>query len=109
MMLRHQSRTRSMPMTRRRALFLLLLLTTTCAGALEPLPKPASLDSLAWLVGGWGSEREGTWTEEWWIAPRFGMMLGVNRSGREGKRASFEFIRITEEADGSVVYWGGPQ
>lgn len=82
-----------------------LLAALSCMAA----DSPGKLDGLAWMAGGWGSERDGTWTEEWWIAPRFGVMLGVNRSGRAGKAASFEFIRISEETDGSLIYWGGPQ
>ena len=92
-------------MIRRSFAVAVLLAALSCAAA----DSPAKLDGLAWLAGGWGSERDGTWTEEWWIAPRLGVMLGVNRSGRAGKPASFEFIRISEEAGGSLIYWGGPQ
>lgn len=65
------------------------------------------LEQIAWLAGGWGVEsKTGGMTEEHWIAPKGGLMLGVNRSVRRG-RASFEFLRIQQTADG-VVYYASP-
>lgn len=92
-----------------RLLVLLLLLSPTFASQAGAPVADARIASLAWLTGGWGSEQDGRWTEEWWTPPRFGQMLGVNQSGRDGKKPSHEFLRISLEADGSIVYWGGPE
>jgi hypothetical protein len=86
------------------------LLMAVLVGPAEPRARqqaPADLDGLAWLAGSWVAERDGRWTEEHWIAPRGGVMLGVNRSGGPTGAARFEFLR--PEADGTAVtYWAMP-
>ena len=44
--------------------------------------RAASVDDLAWMAGCWADAEEGQRTEECWLAPRGGMMLGVHRVGR---------------------------
>ena len=66
-----------------------------------------SLARLAWMVGGWGSERDGEWSEEHWIAARGGSMLGVHRDVRGARTTGFEFLRIEARADG-LVYLASP-
>lgn len=82
------------------ALALLLL----CAAA----PEPPPIERLGWLAGDWLYEPNGLWTEEQWSDPRGGLMLGVGRSGKADRAMGFEFMRITTEADGSVIFWGSP-
>lgn len=68
--------------------------------------KPG-LQQLAWLAGGWRAEsKTGASSEEHWIAPKAGLMLGVNRSVRRG-RASFEFLRIQQTTEG-ITYYASP-
>jgi hypothetical protein len=66
------------------------------------------LSGLAWMSGTWVAQQGSTWTEEHWLAPRAGMMLGTSFSERNGKIREFEFMRIAAEADGSLVYWASP-
>ena len=75
------------------------------------LATPAAagpVDELGWLAGAWISEDGQRWTEELWMAPRGGVMLGTNRSGKDGKAGGFEFMRIAADADGTVSFWGSP-
>ncbi len=78
-------------------------------GAADPGARqaPATLDGLGWLAGTWVAERDGRWTEEHWIAPRGGVMLGVNRSGGPTGTARFEFLRLQAD-EGGVTYWAMP-
>ena len=77
----------------------------------RPDARPASDDGalapVAFLAGHWRSEEQGDVTEEAWLAPLGGMMLGVNRSVPGSGRASFEFLRIEARADG-VTYLASP-
>lgn len=75
-----------------------------CAAA----PEPASVDGLGWLAGDWVSEVNGRWTEELWSKPRGGLMLGVGRSGKADRAMGFEFMRITADGDGHLIFWGAP-
>ena len=68
--------------------------------------KP-TLDSLSWIAGHWGSERNGRLTEESWMAPKGGLMLGVNRSVTQTGKTSFEFLRIQVVRD-KIVYYASP-
>ena len=72
---------------------------------------PASagpVDDLGWLGGSWLAESADGWTEEQWMAPRGGVMLGTNRSGKGDKATWFEFMRIAEDANGVLSFWGLP-
>jgi hypothetical protein len=68
---------------------------------------PKKLDSIAWIAGHWRSTAGGETTEELWLPPRGGMMLGLNRGVRGEKKATFEYLRIEGDAKG-VVYLASP-
>ncbi|MEE8523220.1 MAG: DUF6265 family protein [Thermoanaerobaculia bacterium] len=68
----------------------------------------ASVDDLAWLAGCWAEVEDGQRTEECWLAPRGGMMLGLNRTARDDGRSAFEFLRIAADGDGVVTYFASP-
>ena len=87
-----------------RAAFALLFALGATARADEKKP---TIDDLAWLAGAWSSTVNGVETEEHWIAPKGGIMLGVNRTTRAKGKAAFEFLRIAERPDG-VVYLPQP-
>ena len=74
-----------------------------------PSTLQGPLASLHWLEGAWTDPSGGSRTaEEHWIVPRGGLMLGVNRSMRDGRAVAFEFLRIEARDDGSVVYVAQP-
>ncbi|MFT4626837.1 MAG: hypothetical protein ACI8PZ_005517 [Myxococcota bacterium] len=75
--------------------------------ALAALAIQASTAELAWLAGCWRSTEAGVTTEECWIPPEGGMLLGTNRTLRDGRAVGFEFLRISEE-DSHVIYWAAP-
>lgn len=66
------------------------------------------LDDLAWMAGTWMQRKGTTDTEEQWLAPKGGLMLGVGRTVRDGKAVEFEMLRI-EMKDGKPVYLAMPQ
>ncbi|HKQ59532.1 MAG TPA: DUF6265 family protein, partial [Candidatus Eisenbacteria bacterium] len=73
-----------------------------------PGPKAASrLDSLAWMAGSWVSDSAGTRSEEHWIAPSGGLMVGMNRLVIGGRARAFDFMRIREMGD-TIVYLAQP-
>ena len=76
--------------------------------AMLAVQMPAAVSDLGWMAGHWASEADGRWTEESWTAPRGGLMLGVNRSGRGEAARAFEFIRLQAGEDGVPVYWASP-
>lgn len=85
----------------------LLRRCTALLTLLSPLPLSAAPALPDWLVGRWCGEQAGRQTEEAWLAPAGGMMLGVARSiGKE--EASFEYLRIVE-VDGVPAYIAQPQ
>lgn len=69
---------------------------------------PLALDRLDWLSGTWVSEQDGRWSEELWTAPRGGLMLGLNRAGKDGAARGFDFMRIQAGSDGVLTYWASP-
>jgi uncharacterized protein YbjT (DUF2867 family) len=73
---------------------------------LRTLPRDdrGSLEALDWMTGHWRSG-DG---EELWLAPRGGLMLGLNREVRAGRPAAFEYLRIEARADGALVYLASP-
>ena len=69
---------------------------------------PVSVADLAWLSGSWETAAGERWTEEVWVAPRGGVMMGLSRSGQGETVREFEYIRLQAGADGVPVYWASP-
>ena len=65
------------------------------------------LEQVAWLAGSWAGESRGTRQEELWLAPAGGLMLGLHRDVGASGKASFEYLRIEQHADG-VIYQASP-
>jgi len=102
------------------ASFLIALgtLLTGCASDPDAHNSLSPLAELAWLSGSWRDVSEGaTTTEEHWTLPAGGSMLGTGRTlrpvGGDPANAlatvSYEFLRISAEPDGRVVYFASPQ
>jgi hypothetical protein len=77
-----------------RQVFLILALL----GA-APASADCKLDDLGWLAGTWVYTRGDRVTEESWLAPAGGMLIGVSRTVRAGALREFEFIRIAMEGE----------
>jgi hypothetical protein len=86
------------------------LWVVSSAAAQTPAASRAATDvaALEWLAGSWGEERAGGWTEELWMKPRGGIMLGVNRSGTAGRTSGFEYMRIAVDPAGRIGFWASP-
>lgn len=84
---------------------------TPAAFAQEPAANAKqSLNDLKWFVGTWiteGAADQREIVEEQWLAPRGGLMLGVNRTVPAEGKTQFEFLRI-EEKGGVVTYFASP-
>lgn len=68
----------------------------------------APQSNLDWFVGHWCSEANGQFIEEQWLSPRGDILLGLSRTVKGAKTASFEFLRI-EWKDGVASYLAQPQ
>lgn len=71
------------------------------------LSQEKKIDELAWLTGSWKSQSEGELVEELWIAPKNGIMLGLNRTILKSEKVFFEYLRIVER-DNELVYIASP-
>ncbi len=84
---------RSVPML----MAVLLVVTSIRVGAQE----------LDWLAGHWCGVSGKTFSEETWMAPRGGLLVGRHRDTRDGKATGFEFMRIAQQ-DGRWVFFAQP-
>ena len=84
-----------------------LLLVSWLAPDLVPTRDTTPIDRLSWLTGCWSRVRPGGMTEEHWMAPRGGTMLGMSRTVAKGRIAEHEFIQIRVQ-DGRLVYIAQP-
>lgn len=53
-----------------------------------------------WMAGCWEQEQGERWTEECWMKPRAGAMLGMSRSGRGERMGDWEVMRIVQALPG---------
>jgi hypothetical protein len=83
------------------------LIVTAMLALAPPSPPAEPLAALSWMVGGWASDDNGAVTEEHWLAPRGGTMLGVHRDVKGGRTVGFEFLRIEARPEG-LVYLASP-
>ena len=70
---------------------------------------PKGVERLAWMAGHWSREQVqvAVVTEEAWLSPLGGTMLGVNRTAGEDETYSTEHLSIFEE-DGEIWYEASP-
>lgn len=71
------------------------------------LAAPVQASELDWLAGHWCGQSGKTFSEETWMAPRGGLLVGMHRDTREGKATGFEFMRIAQQ-DGRWVLSAQP-
>lgn len=83
--------------------------------AAEPAPAapvakadPAAIEPLAFMAGCWEGTQDGIKTEECWLAPSAGLMLGMHRDILPSGKATFEFLRI-EALPTGVAYLAQPR
>ena len=93
---------------KRRSILIGLALAAAAGAGAAPAKGRAGIDQAAWLAGHWTVETEGRWTEERWVRPRGGVMLGTSLSGKGAAASAFEFMRIAVDAHGRLVFWGAP-
>ena len=84
----------------RRAMAAAILLLATGAAGAPAMP--------AWMAGCWEQASGDRWTEECWMPPRGGIMLGAGRSGQGDVLKEWESTQISASADGKLTYWGSP-
>jgi uncharacterized protein DUF6265 len=77
--------------------------------ALAPAPHAAAqatgkrLADVAWISGRWVDDTGGHYSEEVWLGPGGGEMVGVWRLVEWGKVQTFALMSLSEEADGVVL------
>ena len=74
-------------------------------------PQPvhaASISELSWLAGCWSSRGSEAGSEEHWLAPAGGSMLGLSRTVVEGKTVAHEFMQIREIEPGKLAFIARP-
>jgi hypothetical protein len=81
---------------------LIFMVVAVASGAINA-QSAAKIEDAGWLVGCWSITRADGFTEEHWLAPAGGAMLGVGRSIRASKMIEFEFLSI-REVNGQLAY-----
>jgi hypothetical protein len=66
----------------------------------------ASLPSF--LTGCWDLSEGDHWTQECWMEPKAGLMLGASREGTGSKLSAWEQMRIEQNQDGKVILFASP-
>src|SRR5262245_15931283 len=74
---------------------------------LASIAGAAEIGQLSWMSGCWARKTATSETEEQWMSPSGGSMLGMSRTVRSGKTVFSEFLRIDEKA-GEIVYTARP-
>jgi hypothetical protein len=78
--------------------------------AAAPPPVPTAAETFAkldFMAGCWEGEQEGVRSEECWLAPANGLMVGMHRDLFKGDRTFFEFLRIESGPEG-INYLASP-
>ena len=81
------------------------MLAQLLAAAAAAAPPPALP---AFMTGCWDLAEGDHWTQECWMEPKAGLMLGASREGNGAKLASWEQLRIEQSADGTITLFASP-
>jgi hypothetical protein len=68
-----------------------------------PPPMPA------FLTGCWERVEGQSWTQECWMEPRGGLMLGAGREGTGETIKTWEQTTIEQAADGAITFYASPR
>jgi hypothetical protein len=83
----------------------LLLIFASFAYAQDAKP---TIENFNWLAGCWMNADKGAGNvpdvTEHWLRPAGGLMMGMGRTVKDGKVLTHEFMRIFQEADGSIFF-----
>tara|TARA_R110002072_G_scaffold300368_3_gene477674 strand:- start:5664 stop:6257 length:594 start_codon:yes stop_codon:yes gene_type:complete len=75
----------------------------------QPTAEAFDLEALAWLSGHWHQAGESQDNVEIWTNSDGGLFLGMNKAvDKKRDRASFEYLRIVRQADGTIDYIAQP-
>jgi len=85
-----------------------IVIAAIAGGTAVARPEPGS-SAPAWMAGCWEQVSGEHWTEECWMGPRGGVMLGAGRSGVGEKLREWEASEIIAGPDGKLAYWASPQ
>ena len=80
-----------------------VLRLAVAASAAPALPPQHDVERLAWMSGCWVIEQGSRVTEEQWMRPRGGMMLGMSRTVEGTRTVAYEASRI-EQRGATLVY-----
>lgn len=69
---------------------------------------PSPVEGLSWLAGCWERRSGWTVTDEQWMTPRGGTMLGTSRTTRGDALVEYEFMRIFATRVDTVVFAAHP-
>ncbi|NCF72890.1 MAG: hypothetical protein GWP67_05230 [Gammaproteobacteria bacterium] len=73
------------------------------------LPVAAeNISNLTWLSGCWAYDDQDSGSGEYWMSPAGGTMLAVSRSVRDGRTVAFEYLRISEDDEHSLILFASP-
>jgi hypothetical protein len=76
---------------------------TNIPNVVDPKPISATIESLAWMAGGWYGTVNGDPVDEHWSTPAGGAMMGMFRWLKNGKVYLYELLAIEADADGLVL------
>jgi hypothetical protein len=71
-------------------------------------PRASEVDQLRWLTGCWQNRVGQTVTDEQWMAPAGGAMIGMSRTVSNERLRAWEALRIVTDS-GRAVYIAQPQ
>lgn len=89
----------------RKYVCMLLALSVT---VLSAFASEHSVSRLQWMSGCWAAEQREAGSEEHWMSPAGGSMLGMARTIDGSRTVAFEFMRIAEEDGGRLVFIASP-
>ena len=61
------------------------------------------------MTGCWDLVDGDHWTQECWMEPKAGLMLGASREGSGSKLESWEQLRIEQAPDGKITLYASPR
>ena len=70
----------------------------------QEAPAKGPIEFASWLAGCWRSTDDGRVSEEQWMAPTGGSMLGMSRSVGDGEMRGFELLVLRTGTEGLVYH-----